>query len=165
MQKPDGRLALALLAAGAVSFLVGSAFAWLVGFVPCHGEGLACNIDVAIGGYGVVIWSILGPLIFGLVLFISRSRIALAGAAVVLIVPPVAFVLTQIEHTLYVGFEPDRQLRTFLVTFLPPALTVLVQYLILRLVVPRSAAAGPTPNSVVRKPGAAQENPVPFPTE
>jgi hypothetical protein len=121
---------------------------------------------VAIGGYGVVIWSILGPLIFGLTLFISRSRLALAGAAVVLLAPPVAFFLiSQIEHALYVGFEPDRQLRTFLVTFLPPALTMLVQYLILRLVVPRSAAQGPTPNSLVRKPGAAPENPVPFPTE
>jgi hypothetical protein len=51
-------------------------------------------------------------------------------------VPPVAFfLLTQIEHTLYIGLEPQRQLRTFLVTFTPPALTVLVQYLILRLVV------------------------------
>ncbi len=49
-------------------------------------------------------------------------------------VPPVAFfLLTQIEHTLYVGLEPQRQFRTFLVTFAPPALTVLVQYLILRL--------------------------------
>jgi hypothetical protein len=166
MQKPDGRLALALLAAGALSFLVGSAFAWLVGFVPCQGEGLACNIDVAIGGYGVVIWSILGPLIFGLVLFISRSRIALAGAAVVLLAPPVAFFfISQIEHALYVGFEPGRQLRTFLVTFVPTALTVLVQYLIWRRVVSRSAAAGPTPKSVMPEPGAAQENPVPFPTE
>ena len=54
-----------------------------------------------------------------------------------LLAPPVAFFLiSQIEHTLYLGFEPHRQLRTFLVTFTPPALTVLVQYLILRLVVP-----------------------------
>jgi hypothetical protein len=52
-------------------------------------------------------------------------------------VPPLAFFLiTQIEHTVYIGFEPERQLRTLLVTLVPPALTVLVQYLILRFVVP-----------------------------
>jgi hypothetical protein len=138
MQRPDSKFVLALLAAGALSFLAGYAFTSLVERLPCHGEGLGCNIDTAVGAYGVIIWSILGPLIFGLVLFISRSRIALAGAMVVLLVPPVAFLLiTQMEHTLYVGFEPERQFRTLLVTFAPPALTVLVQYLILRLVVPR----------------------------
>ena len=70
-------------------------------------------------------------------LSIARNRSALAGAFVILLVPPVAFFLiTQLEHTVYVGLEPERQLRSFLVTFVPPALTVLVQYLILRMVVP-----------------------------
>jgi hypothetical protein len=137
MQRPDRSLVLALLAAGAVSFLAGFAFTQAIERVPCRGETLACNIDQAIGAYGVVIWAILGPLIFGLTLFIARNRIALAGAFAVLLAPPVAFFLiSQIEHTLYVGLEPQRQFRTFLVTFAPPALTVLVQYLILRLVVP-----------------------------
>jgi hypothetical protein len=85
----------------------------------------------------VVIWSILGPLIFGLVLSIARNRSALLGAALLLLIPPAAFFLiTQLEHTVYVGLEPERQLRSFLVTFVPPALTVLMQYLILRLFVP-----------------------------
>jgi hypothetical protein len=126
-----------LLAAGAVSFLAGMAFTRLIERVPCQGEGLACNIDAAIGAYGVVIWAILGPLIFGLVLSIARNRSALFGAALLLLIPPVAFFLiTQIEHTVYIGFEPERQFRTLLVTLVPPALTVLVQYLILRFVVP-----------------------------
>ena len=137
MQRLDSRFVLTLFAAGALSFLAGFAFTQMIERVPCRGESLACNIDQAIGGYTVVIWAILGPLIFGLTLAIARNRTALAGALVVLLVPPVAFLLiTQIEHTLYVGFEPQRQFRTFLVTFTPPALTVLVQYLILRLVVP-----------------------------
>jgi MFS family permease len=137
MQRPNSRFLIALLAAGAVSFLVGLAFTWLVERTPCRGEGLACNIDEAIGGYGVVIWSILGPLIFGLVLSIARNRSALLGAALLLLIPPAAFFLiTQLEHTVYVGLEPERQLRSFLVTFVPPALTVLMQYLILRLFVP-----------------------------
>jgi hypothetical protein len=134
---PDRRLVLALLAAGALSFLAGLVFTEIVRRIPCQGEGLACNIDQAIGAYGVVIWAILGPIIFGLTLFIARNRVALAGAMVVLLAPPVAFfLLTQIEHALNIGLEPQRQLRTFLVTFVPPALTVLMQYLILRLVVP-----------------------------
>ena len=144
MPKPDGKFVLALFAAGALSFLAGYAVTELIALIPCRGEGLACNIDQAIGGYAVVIWAILGPLIFGLVLAIARNRIALAGALAVLLVPPVAFFLiTQIEHTLYVGLEPQRQLRTFLTTFAPPALTVLVQYLILRVVVPRTPEPRP----------------------
>jgi hypothetical protein len=74
-------------------------------------------------------------------LAVARNRTALAGALAVLLAIPIAvLLLTQIEHTRYVGFEPERQLRTFLVSFAPPALTVLVQYLILRLVVPRAEA-------------------------
>jgi hypothetical protein len=139
MQKPDGKLVLALFAAGALSFLAGFGVTQLVALLPCRGEGLACNIDQAIGAYAVVIWAILGPLVFALVLAISRNRTALAGAFAVLMVPPVAFfLLTQIEHTLYIGLEPQRQFRTFLATFAPPALTVLVQYLILSLVVPNT---------------------------
>jgi hypothetical protein len=138
MPSRDNRFVITLLAAGALSFLAGFAFVHLIGDLPCSGEGLACNIDEAIGAYGVVIWAILGPLVFGLVLSIARNRSALLGAAIILLVPPVAFfVIAQIEHALYIGLEPERQFRSFLVTFVPPALTVLVQYLILRLVVPR----------------------------
>jgi len=139
MPRPNRPFLIALLAAGGVSFLAGLAFTWLIEGVPCRGEGLACDIDEAIGVYGVVIWAILGPLIFGLVLSVARNRSALAGAFVILLVPPIAFFLiTQIEQTLYIGFETARQLRTLLVTLVPPALTVLVQYLILRRVVPPS---------------------------
>lgn len=145
MRRPDGKFVLALFAAGALSFLAGYAVTELLALIPCQGEGLACNIDQAIGGYAVVIWAILGPLIFGLTLVIARNRTVLAGACAMLLVPPVAFFLiSQISHTLYVGLEPERQFRTFLVSFAPPALTVLVQYLILRLVVPKTPASTTT---------------------
>ncbi|HXG78071.1 MAG TPA: hypothetical protein VNJ31_01860 [Methyloceanibacter sp.] len=138
MQWPDRKLMLALFAAGALSFLAGFAFVELIEGLPCSGEGLVCKINEAIGAYAVAIWAILGPLIFGLVLSIARNRKALLGAAIVLLIPPIAFfLLTQIEHTLYIGLEPERQFRTFLSTFTPPALAVLVQYIILRLAVPR----------------------------
>jgi hypothetical protein len=144
MHWPDKKLALALFAAGTVSFLAGFAFVALIGRLPCSGETLVCNINEAIGAYGVIIWAILGPLIFALVLSIARNRAALLGAAIVLLVPPVAFLLlTQFEHATYIGFEPNRQFRTFLVSFVPPALTVLVQYVILLLVVPRAPEAKP----------------------
>jgi hypothetical protein len=139
MRRPLGRLALGLLAAGTFSLLAGLAFAQAIALVPCRGEGLPCKIDEAIGGYAVIIWAILGPVIFGVTLSIARNRIALAGAMALLLVPLVAFFLiTRIEHTLYLGFEPERQFRTFLVAFAPAALTVLVQYLMLRLVVPQA---------------------------
>jgi hypothetical protein len=138
VQRPKGSLVLALLAAGGLSFLAGYAFSQLAALVPCQGEGLACNIDQAVGGYMVVIWSILGPLIFGLVLAIARNRTALLGALALLLVPIVALLLiTTIEHAFYVGLKPQRQFRTTFVTFAPSALAVLVQYLTLRLTVPR----------------------------
>jgi hypothetical protein len=144
MQRPDSRVAITLLAAGAVSFLVGFAFTQLIARVPCSGETLACNIDQAIGAYGVVIWAILGPIIFGLTLFMAPNRVALAGAMIVLFLPPIAFFLmTQIAHALNLGVEPYHQFRAFLVLFLPPALTVLVQYFILRLAVPTSRSLAP----------------------
>jgi hypothetical protein len=144
MHWPDKKLALALFAAGAISFLTGFAYVKLIEQLPCSGETLVCNINEAIGAYAVVIWAMLGPLIFTLVLAIARNRAALLGAAIVLLVPPVAFLLiTQIEHSTYLGFEPEPQLRTFLVSFVPPALTVLVQYVILRVVVPRAPEAKP----------------------
>jgi hypothetical protein len=91
MPRPKGSFVLALFAAGALSLLAGYAFTELIALIPCHGESLSCNIDQAIGGYAVVIWAILGPLIFGLVLAIARNRIALLGGLALLLVPPVAF--------------------------------------------------------------------------
>ncbi len=77
-QDLTAKFVLALFAAGALSFLAGYAFTELIALIPCRGENLACNVDQAIGGYAVVIWAILGPLIFGLVLAIARNRAALA---------------------------------------------------------------------------------------
>ena len=76
-------------------------------------------------------------------LLIARNRVALLGAMLVLFVPPVAFYLiTAIEHALFVGLEPYKQFRTFLVMVLPPMLTIMVQALVLRLVVPRWRSGG-----------------------
>jgi hypothetical protein len=131
------RLIVMLLVAGGVSLLAGLALSWLAGLMPCQGEGLACNIDAAIGGYGAIIWAVLGPIVFGVTLLVAKNRVALAGAMAVLLLPLIAFYCSaKFEAWRYVGFYPYKDLRTFLVMFVPPALTVLVQYLVLRLVVP-----------------------------
>lgn len=131
------RLIRMLLVAGGVSLPAGLAANWVADLVPCQGEGLACNIDAAIGGYGAIIWAALGPLIFGVTLLIAKNRAALAGAMGVLLLPPIVlFCIAKFDSWRYVGFYPYKDLRTFLVMFVPSALTVLVQYLILRLVVP-----------------------------
>ncbi|MGD9503151.1 MAG: hypothetical protein AB7V40_11775 [Methyloceanibacter sp.] len=141
MPRQAVRLVLGLLGAGALSFAAGFALVEATARIPCRGEGLACNIDAAVGAYAVIIWALLGPLVFGVTLFVARNRKALFGAMAVLLAIPIAvLLLTQFEHTRYVGLEPERQLRTFLVSFAPPALAVLVQYLVLRLVVPRADA-------------------------
>lgn len=134
---PRLRLICMLLVAGGVSLAAGLAASSVAGLLPCRGEGLACNIDAAIGGYGVIIWAALGPLIFGVTLLIAKNRIALAGAMAVLLLPLIGFFCTaKFDSWRYVGFYPYKDLRTFVVMLAPPALTVFVQYLILRLVVP-----------------------------
>ena len=74
MHWPEAKLLFALFAAGALSFLAGFAYVELIGRLPCSGETLVCNINEAVGAYGVIIWAILGPLIFALVLTIARNR-------------------------------------------------------------------------------------------
>jgi nitrate/nitrite transporter NarK len=133
MRRPWSRLLLGLLAAGAVSFLVGLGATEIMRLVPCQGEGLVCNINQAIGSYGVVILAVLGPIIYGVSLLIARNRTVLLGVMIVLLVPIMAFYLiVQTEHALNIGLEPYRQFRTLLVMVLPPALTVVVQYFVLR---------------------------------
>ena len=131
------RRILLLLLAAAVSLGAGLGVTWLVDRMPCHGERLACNIDAAVGGYATIIWAALGLLIFGIIVLFMRRRLVLAIAAVVLVVPLLLFVgADQIEGWRYVGVYPYSNFRSFLAIFAPPAATVLVQYLILRLVAP-----------------------------
>jgi nitrate/nitrite transporter NarK len=115
-----GRLVLALLAAAALSFIAGFVVAEIARNFPCEGEGLACNIDAAVGGYGVILSTVLGPIIFCAERARLDSRsIACAGLGF--------YLLAKSDYWYYVGFEPYRSLRTFLVMTVPPALTVIVQ--------------------------------------
>ena len=127
------RVILILLLAGAVSLAAGLATHSFVDVMPCHGEGLACNLDAAIGGYAAIICAGVGPIIFGLTLSFTRTRIALAGTAAALILLLIARVgCDLIEGWRYVGFYPYPDFRAFLQMFAPPAVAVLIQYLFLR---------------------------------
>jgi hypothetical protein len=140
------RLLIALLVAGALSLLTGLAASATAGVIPCQGEGLACALNEAIGGYAVLIWTVLGPVIFGVVLLVARNRVALAGATILLLAPLVAFlIVTQIEAWQTIGVEPYKELREVLVMIAPPALTVIMQWLVLKfaLGLKRAAASGP----------------------
>ncbi len=165
--RPLIRLVLALLAAGALSFLAGLVFTETVGAIPCQGEGLACNIDAAVGGYGVIIFAVLGPIIYGVTLLVARNRTALGGASVVLLVPIVGFyLLAMSDGWRYIGFDAYKSLRTFLVMAAPPALTVIVQWLILRIAVRPAAPSMTVPP--LRKPpeqNKPEAGPILFPTE
>jgi hypothetical protein len=166
MLRAYGRLLLALVVAGAVSFGAGFASAEMAGHIPCQGEGLACNIDAAVGGYGVIIAAVLGPIIYGVTLLVARNRIALGGALVVLLIPIVGFcLLSQGEHWRYVGFYPYEEFRTFMVMALPPALTVVVQWLILRLAIGSKTAERDGSSPSARGEGKSESGAIPFPTE
>ena len=135
MQQAYARLILTLVIAGALSCMAGLLFRQLIARVPCQGEELACNIDEAVGAYAVLIYAVLGPIIFAVTLGIARNRRALAGATIVLLAPLLVFFgIASIETWRYVGFDAYSESRKFLVTFMPPILAVLVQSLILRAV-------------------------------
>jgi len=135
MQRAYARLILTLVIAGALSCLVGLLFRQIIVRVQCQGEGLACNIDEAVGAYAVLIYAVLGPIIFAVTLGIARNRRALAGATIVLLAPLLVFFgVASIETWRFVGFDAYSEWRKFLVTFMPPILAVLVQSLILRAV-------------------------------
>jgi hypothetical protein len=87
------RLIWGLLVAGALSLLIGLAASEIAALMPCRGEDLACALDEAIGAYAVLIWTVLGPAIFGVILFVARNKITLAGGMVLLLAPLVVFFL------------------------------------------------------------------------
>ena len=135
MQRAYARLILTLVIAGALSCMAGLLFRQIIARVPCQGEGLACNIEEAVGAYAVLIYAVLGPIIFAVTLGIARNRRALAGATIVLVAPLLVFFgVDSIETWRYVGFDAYTEWRKFLVTFMPPILAVLVQSLIVRAV-------------------------------
>src|SRR5262245_64909544 len=120
MQRAYARLILTLVIAGALSCLAGLLFGQITARVPCQGEGLACNIDEAVGAYAVLIYAVLGPIIFAVTLGIARNRRALAGATSVLLAPLLVFFgVASIETWCYVGFDAYSEWRKFLVTFMP----------------------------------------------
>ena len=173
------RLLFSLLVAGALSLLAGLAASWIATLTPRQGEGLACNLDDAIGAYAVLIWAGLGPPIFGVILFIARNRVTLAGGMILLLVPLVAFILGGlVESWRTIGIEPYKDLRQVLVMFVPAALPVIAQGLVLRSPYAGKQAAAPdlpapiaakaeAPESTTRpgEPIKAGGGFTPFPTE
>jgi len=126
------RLLLGLFVAAGLSFLIGLAASHIASLMPCQGEGLACNLNEAIGGYAVLIWSGLGPLIFGVILAVANNRVTLFGGMAMLLAPLLLFMVGSfIEVWSTIGFEPYRNLRTALTMFVPPLLVVVAQWRIL----------------------------------
>ena len=163
------RLLFGLLVAAGLSFLIGIGASEIASLMPCRGEGLVCNLDQAIGAYAVIILSLLGPVIFGVILLVAANRVTLRGGMALLLLPVVLFLLiTLIESWSAFGFEPYRNLRRVLTMFLPPALTVIAQWKILGVVVgraePRPAEQGRAEPPQPEPPQPA-ETFTPFPTE
>jgi hypothetical protein len=86
------RCLLRLFVAAGLSLLIGLAVSEVASFMPCRGEGLVCNLDQAIGAYAVIIWSLLCPLIFGVIMLVASNRITLGAGTVLLLAPLVLFV-------------------------------------------------------------------------
>jgi hypothetical protein len=127
------RLLLRLFVAAGLSLLIGLAASHIAALMPCQGEGLACNLNEAIGGYAVFIWTCLGPLIFGVILLVANNRAALIGGMVLLLAPLLLFMVVNFfEVWSTIGFEPYRNLRTALTMFVPPLLVVVTQWRVLR---------------------------------
>ncbi len=162
------RRLLALLVAAGLSLLIGLAASEIASLVPCRGEGLVCNLDQAIGAYAVIIWSLLGPLVFGVILLVTGNRVTLGAGTVLLLAPLVLFVLgSLIESWMGLGFEPYRNLRHVLTMFLPPALAVVAQWQILSATVDGAVPRAEERNTEPPRPTLQQQTETfpPFPTE
>jgi hypothetical protein len=171
------RLLFSLLVAGALSLLAGLAASWIATLTPRQGEGLACNLDDAIGAYAVLIWA--WPPHLRRDPFIARNRVTLAGGMILLLVPLVALILGGlIESWRTIGIEPYKDLRQVLVMFVPAALPVIAQGVVLRSPYAGKQAAAPdlpapiaakaeAPESTTRpgEPIKAGGGFTPFPTE
>ena len=128
------RLSILLLTGSVLSIAVGLGASFLAGSLPCRGEKLSCNIQEAVGGYAVLIWALLGPIVFAVTLAVARNRTALLGAMIVLLAPLATFyVLATQERIVSEQAHFGVELRTFLVMIAPPSLAVLAQWLTLRL--------------------------------
>lgn len=74
------RLLLGLFVAAGLSLLIGLAASHIAALMPCRGERLACNLNEAIGGYAVFIWTCVGLLIFGVILLVANNRAVWSAA-------------------------------------------------------------------------------------
>jgi hypothetical protein len=127
-----------LLLAVPLSFAIGIAIGSATSMLPCEGEGLGCNIDVAVGAYATMTLAAIGPLIYFVTLAVATNRTALLGATLVLLAPLIGgYLLGEVEGWRYVGFYPYPALRTFLVVFVPPFATILTQWAALRTAIGR----------------------------
>ncbi len=87
------RLLFGLLVAAGLSFVIGIGASEIASLMPCRGEGLVCNLDQAIGAYAVIILSLLGPVVFGVILLVAANRVTLRGGMALLLLPLVLFLL------------------------------------------------------------------------
>jgi hypothetical protein len=76
---PRHRLLLLILVACAFSFTAGIIAIELAAEMPCRGEGLACNIDQAIGAYAVLFVTSIAMGGFGVALTAATDRTTLLG--------------------------------------------------------------------------------------
>lgn len=129
---------LALVLGTVLSLAAGVGAFGLLGGMPCAGEQLACNIDDAVGGYATLIWAGLGLVVFGIALLFADQSRALTIAASLLLAPLILIVGGDLlEGWRYVGVYPYADFRSFVSKLAPPAIVVVVQYLILRVAVAR----------------------------
>lgn len=151
------RLVMALLLAAVLSLLAGIAAVYVVGWLPCHGEGLACNLDQAIGAYAVPIGATAGLILFAAIVLLARPRVTLRSGLVLLLAPLAAFtILGLIDVWTAFGMQPYPDLRQALSIFMPAALTVVTQWLVLRWMLGQPAASAAEP-VIAEKDAAAEE--------
>ena len=140
------RLLAGLLLAGIAALLAGTAAAQIAGSMPCRGEGLACNIDTAIGAYAVPILALAGTVVFAVIVPLSGKRVSLASGLLILLVPLAAFTLMGLIEVWDVfGPQPYPDLRQATAIFAPAAIAVVTQWLVLRTVLSWTPKGGAKP--------------------
>jgi ABC-type nitrate/sulfonate/bicarbonate transport system permease component len=125
------RLLLSVIAAGGLSFAVAFGLVYAAShWLPCFDDRAACGLGEVYGTIGTLFYAPLAMIVFGLTLWRWPTERAIGIVALVLLTPIILLLLYGI--LLNEAQIRLRELQGALQFFVPLALTVLVQWFVLR---------------------------------
>jgi hypothetical protein len=139
------RLLGVILFAGLVSVGLAESFVYSVTYLaPCQGERLACTMDGIAGSIATLAFAALAMVVFGAVMVWRPTGLALTGALAGLFVAVAILLVMALQIIVMVrdGWSFYwREYQQLLQIVAPPALVVLIQWIVFKIYCARTATA------------------------